>query len=178
MIDIKSLTLACTVVACVALLVSHALMVRLWLARRPGTSPQKATALLGVVLNGPLVAAILACGVWTKAPLADLSLALIYAVLAFNSVAYSYFHFFNLSETGRRIRMLLQLLEGDRIGSGDGEAATTYSAHVMVSQRLVRLMQMGQINETMGRYRISGQFLLRSANLVRLIGRMTTGRAV
>ncbi len=54
MADIRSLTLACTLVACVALVLVHALMARLWLARNPAASPQKATALLGVVLNIPL----------------------------------------------------------------------------------------------------------------------------
>ncbi|MES2509943.1 MAG: hypothetical protein V4625_08440 [Pseudomonadota bacterium] len=176
--DIKGLTLACTVVTCVVLLGSHALMARLWLARYPATSPQKATALLGLALNVPLVVAIVGCGVWAKASSAELGLALLYATLAFNSVAYSYFHFFNLSETGRRIRMLLQLLEGDRIGTSDSGSTSMYGGRAMVSQRLVRLLQMGQIDETGGRYRITGQFLLNSAKLVRLIGRMTTGRTV
>ncbi len=176
MADIRSLTLACTLVACVALVLVHALMARLWLARNPAASPQKATALLGVVLNIPLAIGVVAWGVMLKTPVGELLLAWVYAALVFNSVAYSYFHFFNLSETGRRIRMLLQLLEGEHIGINDA-GATTYSSHGMVSQRLVRLLQMGQVTTTRGQYMIKGRFLLRVARLVRSIGRLTTGRA-
>ncbi len=102
-------------------------------------------------------------------------LAIVYGVLAFNSVAYAYFHFFNLSETGRRIRMLLQLLEGDQIVA-DYQPAS-YSVEAMVSQRLVRLLQMGQIFESGGRYRIESRFLLATAKMIRFVGQLTTGRA-
>ncbi len=173
--DSRAATLACTILACVALLVLHALMARIWLARNPHVSPQKATAMLGLALNIPLIVAVSAWGLRLQVPVGELLLALVYAVLAFNSVAYSYFHFFNLSETGRRIRMLLQLQEGEQIVV-NGQASP-YSGEVMVSQRLVRLLQMGQIGETGGCYRIDGRFLLGAAKLVRFIGRLTTGRA-
>lgn len=176
MADIKSLTLVCTLIACTALVLVHALMARLWLARHPATSPQKATALLGLVLNIPLAIGVVAWGVMLKIPMGELLLGWVYAALAFNSVAYSYFHFFNLSETGRRIRVLLQLLEGEHIGLNDA-GATTYSGQDMVNQRLARLIQMGQVSTADGQYMIKGRFLLRAARLVRSIGWLTTGRA-
>ncbi len=177
MADSRSLSLGCTLIACIALVLLHALMARLWLARNPSASPQKATALLALVLNVPLAIGVMAWSITLGIPLGELLLAWIYAALAFNSVAYSYFHFFNLSETGRRIRMLLQLLEGEHIGINDA-GLTTYNGQAMVNQRLARLLQMGQVSSASGgRYRISGRFLLRAARLVRSIGRLTTGRA-
>lgn len=176
MADIKSLTLVCTLIACTALVLVHALMTRLWLARNPAASPQKATALLGLLINIPLAIGVMAGGVMLKIPMGELLLAWVYAALAFNSVAYSYFHFFNLSETGRRIRMLLQLLEGESIGVNDA-GAKTYSGQAMVNQRLARLLQMGQVSTADGQYMINGRFLLRAARVVSLIGRLTTGRA-
>ncbi|MES1978235.1 MAG: hypothetical protein V4451_09380 [Pseudomonadota bacterium] len=176
MADIRSLTLVCTLIACAALVLVHALMARLWLSGNSGASPQKATALLGLVLNVPLVIGLMTWGVMLKTPIGELLLAWVYAALAYNSVAYSYFHFFNLGETGRRIRVLLQLLEGEHIGITDARA-TTYSGQTMIRQRLARLLQMGQLGTAGGRYTIKGRFLLRAARLVRSIGRLTTGRA-
>ncbi|MES2191483.1 MAG: hypothetical protein V4454_15290 [Pseudomonadota bacterium] len=175
MSDIRMTTLACTVLVCVMLLVLHALMARFWLARNLQASPQKATAVMSLALNIPLSAAIVTSGLRLQVPSGELLLALVYGVLAFNSVAYAYFHFFNLSETGRRIRMLLQLLEGEQIVVND--KPPSYSVEAMISQRLVRLLQMGQIVESGGRYRIESRFLLATAKMFRFVGQLTTGRS-
>lgn len=175
MADSRGLTLVCTLVACIALVLLHALMARLWLARKPMTSPQKSTALLGLLLNLPLTVGLITWGITLKIPMDELFLAWVYAALAFNSVAYSYFHFFNLSETGRRVRVLLQVLEGEHMDINDARAMA-YSGQDMVNQRLARLTQMGQVSTAGGQYIISGRFLLWVARLVRWIGKLTTGR--
>ncbi len=174
MTDFKAVTLACTLLACAALFLAHVIMARLLLARRPLVSPQKATARLSALLNIPLLLALVGNGLWSNAPGADILVSVLYALLVFNSVAYSYFLLFSLSETGRRIRILLQLLEGDSINTN--EQAANYSSEAMVRQRLVRLGQMGQISDTSGRYRIDNRFLLRVAKLIRFIGILSTGR--
>ncbi len=174
MTGFKAVTLVCTLVACLTLFGAHIVMARFWLAKRPLVSPQKATALLSVYLNIPLLLALVGKGLWSHVPVEDIFASALYTLLVFNSVAYSYFLLFSLSETGRRIRILLQLLEGDSINTN--EHATNYSSEAMVRQRLLRLGQMGQISETSGRYRVNNRFLLRVAKLIRFIGILSTGR--
>ena len=88
-------------------------------------------------------------------------------MLVYNSLAYAYFHFFNLSETGRRIRMLLQLLDGQQPDLG---SAGAYGGQAMIAQRLVRLQQMGQITLSGDRYTLRSRFLWRIGRWIHALG--------
>lgn len=69
------------------------------------------------------------------------------------TLGYCYFHFINLSETGRRARLLRELYE-----SQDGltldELLSRYSSREMLRVRLDRLRNNGQILLEGGRYRL------------------------
>lgn len=69
-----------------------------------------------------------------------------------------YFHIFNMSETARRIRLLLEIREGSQT-----PAAETYSPRQMISVRLIRLRELGQADFIDGRYFPRDSWLLRAA---------------
>jgi len=61
---------------------------------------------------------------------------LAFAFLVFNGVAYAYFHFFNMSETARRIRMLLQIRHAGAAGLRVQDLERAYSPRDMIEARL------------------------------------------
>ena len=83
----------------------------------------------------------------------------LYIVLTFNLIAYTYFHIFNLSETGRRIRILNALTEGEVRQLI--ELKSYYSPEDMISKRLERLVSMGHLEYDQGAgYVIQKKWLL------------------
>lgn len=174
--DTRIAALVCGFGAAVALVVLHMLLARVWLGSRPEASPQKFTAGLALLINLPMLAALLA---WPGLNLtADLAWAGAWAALFYNAVAYSYFHWFNLSETGRRIRLLLQLLDaGGTQVPLDQLSVAGYDGASMVDQRLDRLHQMGQAASDGVVWRIRGRVLLRIGRFVHGFGALATRRA-
>jgi hypothetical protein len=170
MSDPRWFALLCFVASVSGLFLAHVALCRQVLAVRENVSRQKATALLGLALNVPLVAAVLFGGVQGPWPPADTMWLLVYLLLAYNAVAYAYFHLFNLGETGRRIRMLLEVADGTA-----PSADASYSAESMVRARLQRLEQMGQARRIGARWHLHGTLLLRIGKFVRAVGVLTTG---
>lgn len=129
-------------------------------------SPQVHLAKLLFLLNLPLLGGVLCIG-WAEARgLGETLLMALFALLVFNGIGYAYFHVFNMSETARRIHMLLWIRDH---GAIRGELVAEYSPKHMVHARLARLVEMGQITrEADGRYRLRARFLVLAANLVRL----------
>jgi hypothetical protein len=71
-------------------------------------------------------------------------------VLAYMSLGYSYFHFFNMSETGRRMRLMIELhLAVD--GLTPEELLRRYSAEDVVNVRVARMLSAGHVIERAGR---------------------------
>ena len=138
--DLRFISLAVAVSAFVMLLVAHAML-------------------------AVLLASATAAGGFSGSALAGAAL---YDLIFFNCTAYAYFHVFNLSETGRRIRILLELLDGVT-------PDTAYAAQDMVRQRLGRLLLMGQVRLEQGRFVLASRKLLNIARLIRFIGRFCTG---
>ncbi len=140
------------------LVLAHVLSCRL--LNPENASPQVRLAKLAVVMNVLLLA-----GVWVVSQLegrgtGDTAGMLTFAFIVFNGIAYSYFHFFNMSETARRIRMLIQIQrDGGEILREN--LIETYTPENMVQARLARLTQMRQISRSDdGRYRVTSRFLL------------------
>lgn len=71
---------------------------------------------------------------------------LIYALLG-----YCYFHFVNMSETARRIRILTELSVAPG-GLSLREILERYNAREVIDRRLVRLVNSGQVKYENGRY--------------------------
>ena len=92
-------------------------------------------------------------------------LMLIFVFLVFNGFLYAYFHFFNMSETARRIRMLLLIRFKGALQ--DEEMRENYSPVSMVKVRLNRLVETGQIiKRSDDQYYIASFFLLRVSFLI------------
>ena len=98
--------------------------------------------------------------------------AAVYCALAYVSIAYSYFHLFNMGETARRIRLLRELLSQGPLGMQ--ELLSLYRGEEVMSRRIERLLETAQLIEQDGRYRVRGRLLLRAARVVfawrRLLG--------
>ncbi len=83
-----------------------------------------------------------------------------YAILS-----YGYFHFNNLGETARRIRILREFIESD--GMSFGELLVKYNAKEMMHLRLGRLIRAGQIAVSpSGQVRLNAKFVLGMARLI------------
>lgn len=171
MSDPRLFAAACFAAAVLTLFASHVALCRLLLSVRRDMSRQKATALLGLAVNVPLVVVVLSAGAAARWPATETAWLAAYLLLAYNAAAYAYFHLFNLGETGRRIRMLLEVAEG----GGDG-SRESYSAEAMVRQRLERLRQMGQAREHQGHWRLEGRLLLNIGKFVHAVGVAAAGR--
>jgi hypothetical protein len=70
--------------------------------------------------------------------------------VAYLAFGYSYFHFFNMSETGRRMRLMIELYLATG-GLTSSELLQRYSPDDVVSLRIARLSTAGQIIERDGR---------------------------
>ncbi len=154
-----------TLVCVVSLGLAHVALSRRG-AAHPGASPQARLARLILFMNVPLLAgaAVIA---WNEArsPAETVSM-LAFAGIAYNGIAYAYFHVFNMSETARRIRILLHVLMH---GTVDADSLRSdYSPRDMVAVRLSRLEQMNQVAcGPDGNFRISGRVLLTAARVIR-----------
>ena len=92
---------------------------------------------------------------------------LFYLLITFNAFAYTYFHVFNLSDTARRIKILI-LVKTREITTIE-HARSVYSPQIMVENRLNRLIDMKQITaDDEGNYRLSGKFLVTAFYIINL----------
>ncbi len=137
------------------LLFLHAAILRASRAFGRGASPQGA-AFQAVFLGAPLAAA----GAWTaylsRLSGAALTGAAIYGLIVYACLSYFYFHLFNLGETSRRLRILIELYRGP-VRAEDLERR--YPPLSQVDVRLERLLGMGQIEFGEGRYRLKSRRL-------------------
>lgn len=91
----------------------------------------------------------------------------VYIILIYNGAGYFYFDIFNMSDTARRIKLLISMAISKRMKIED--AKEDYSVDKMISNRIERLIGMRQIREIEdGKFIISNKFLLLAANLVDL----------
>lgn len=100
------------------------------------------------------------------------SVAWSYIILAYISLGYTYFHFFNTSETARRIRLLHEI---DTAGTFTARnVAALYSTGDIITLRLQRLVNLGQLKCRGSSYSLHGRTLYYAALVVeqwrRLLG--------
>jgi hypothetical protein len=91
-------------------------------------------------------------------------------LLIYTALGYCYFHFLNLGETARRIRILRELYEVSE-GLSLEEILERYNAKHIVATRIRRLVHNGQVVERYGRYYIGSPvmlFIARSITLLKL----------
>ncbi len=163
----------------VAFFAAHVLLSR-YVGRHPRLhAPQVLLVQLALAFNLAVLA-----GTWLIARLeardaAQTMYMLVFAFLVFNGIAYAYFHFFNMSETARRIRMLLQIRRAGPAGLRVQELERQYSQKDMIETRLDRLVRMNQLSLAPdGRYRVAGNTLLWAGRIMGLWRRLVLRRVL
>jgi len=152
------LTLIILAISPLMLMIFHILFIRIIHLYKLDISNQLSLVLSMLFLNIPLL-----LGVYLLNK--DLS-SLIYAFIIYNSLAYSYFHFFNLSETARRIKILLEIKHKKHIVIE--ELTKHYKPDFMVKTRLKRLIDLKQIKKQDNKYILIGKSMLVAAILVHM----------
>jgi hypothetical protein len=145
-------------------------------ARRnaPG-SPQARLAKLAALLALPAAAGAAAVAAVEGRPAPEAARMTVFALLVYAGLAYAYFHVFNMSETARRIRILLEI--GRRGALPVEDLAKAYTPSDMIDARLDRLVRMNQLARGEdGRYRVKGRLLLWAGGILRTWRRMLFGR--
>lgn len=90
--------------------------------------------------------------------------AIVYAVLVYSGFGYSYFHFFNMSETARRIRILTDLFPARSLAIE--EVRNRFAPASQIHTRLERLLALGQIKKEGDRYRLRSRIFWSAALMV------------
>ena len=135
----------------IILIIFHLLACRV--ASRTGglRSPQMFLINSVLYINIPLTFCIMFIASLETRGFIEFLLMLSFGLLVYNSFSYVYFHFFNMSETARRIRILIQLYENNSISID--QLKNEYNSSDMINSRLERLLKMGEIKkDASGRY--------------------------
>lgn len=90
-------------------------------------------------------------------------------------LSYIYFHFINLGETGRRIRLLRELYDS-REGLSLDETLARYNGQEILEKRLQRLVGNGQVILRVDRYYIGKPCMLLMARALSLLRSVLLGR--
>ena len=122
-------------------------------------------------LIGCLVLALILSAMPGAGPSADVAIA---DALLYAAFCYVYFHWNNMGETARRIRMLRELAAAPE-GLSFEEMVARYSAQEILERRLERLTAAGQITESDGRLVLTSHSVLLSARLVGLAKQIIFG---
>jgi hypothetical protein len=139
--------------------------------KNSSSSPQNRLLAIILVGNIPLLFGILMIGTIQYVPILEFFILIIYALIVYNCILYAYFHLFNMSETARRIRILLQLRESG--GLTKPQLLDQYSPQNMVEARLKRLQKMGVICSTQeGNYRTCNSIAVMIARLFQIIRKL------
>lgn len=101
---------------------------------------------------------------------------LIVNIISYISLGYCYFHFVNLGETARRIRILTELY-GPMDGLTKEEILQRYDAKYILDRRLDRLIANNQVILIDGRYYIKGQpFMLTISRIITALKYILLGK--
>lgn len=99
----------------------------------------------------------------------DWMLIIIYCFMIYNFFGYVYLHFFNMSETARRIRILFEIIESKTPITIENILNKRNNSD-LISVRIGRLLAMGQIDLQDGNYVLKGSFLYFVARVIELWG--------
>lgn len=149
----------CAVLFPLAMFALHILSYQVFFRWRRPKSAQLFLLLLILTLNIPLVLTVVS--LHPDSTLGQSVAMISFAFIVYNGISYAYFHLFNMTETARRLRMLVSLKNGMSLESLE----SSYSAQQQIQNRLTRLVEMNQIsfNE---RYRLKRKFLAGIAQLL------------
>ncbi|MBI3252607.1 MAG: hypothetical protein HYZ52_04765 [Candidatus Omnitrophica bacterium] len=144
---------------------AQVLIYRLWSPARNIRSHQLFLVRLTLYLNAPVLAGAAGLAHFEGKGLAETFWMVFFAGVVFNSFGYAYFHLFNLSETGRRVRFLIMIRQGR---SRPEELEKEYSPEDMVRARVERLVHLRHIRRAAdGGWRVESGVLLFAARVLR-----------
>lgn len=89
----------------------------------------------------------------------------IYCFIVYTAFAYTYFHFFNMSETARRIRILYEVYKSGALPCG--KIKTLYKSSDIVHLRLKRLVEMERLKYLDGYYSLNDRILYPAALFIK-----------
>ncbi len=89
-----------------------------------------------------------------------------YCFIVYSAIGYTYFHFFNTSETARRVRLLYEIYRAGELSSE--EISNLYKTSDIINLRLRRLVDMKQLSLQNGYYTINGRMLHYAAMIMLL----------
>lgn len=163
-----SIPLLVHILACaIALGLMHVVASRCSMSTTDAALPQVGLVRLIMLLNFPLLIGIGAIAWFEGRSFVEAFSMLIFGSVVYYGFAYAYFHVLNMSETARRIRILLYVLTHDKVNAEGLRGA--YSPRDMVAARLDRLERMGQIARGPdGRFRVASRSLLFAAHTIRV----------
>ena len=142
-------------VAFSALIILHAISFRLNFRIKLAASGQTLLLKSGGVINFFLILSYIRVAHDNQ----DWLWGLVYLLIIFNGLLYIYFHFYNMSETARRIRLLILIHTGSEFINVDN-INNNYDVTSMVKLRLQRLQAMGQISQSEGKYFVIARLLM------------------
>jgi hypothetical protein len=158
--------LVVTAVFPLGLFVAHVAYCRLRHFSRSG-SPQTALTRLIVLGTIPLLSAVALIARAEARSVSELSWMMFFALFVYGAAGYAYFHVFNMSETARRIRILIEILQHGALPAD--ALRDDYSPERMIRVRLDRLLKMRQIRrQADGLYRIDRKLLVTAAKSFRV----------
>lgn len=109
------------------------------------------------------------------APMKDFIAVLITNLIIYSALGYCYFHFINLGETARRIRVLREIYDSGS-GLSMDEMLERYNAKEITKKRLDRLLNNKQIVYKNGKYFIASPIMLFMAKTVVLMKLIFLGK--
>jgi hypothetical protein len=142
-------------------------------SRRAPALPRQHGLLVSVLVGAAAVAGLLGPSLaddLTQVPGLDAWAAVVAALAAYVLLAYGYaIGFFNIGESARRIRLLIELEGAGPRGLTLAELLAVYNARMIVEARLQRLLSGGQIVERSGRYYLQSRVMLGAAKALVLL---------
>jgi len=137
-------------------------LIHLFLSRGLKLFRQPADRQKGAILSGPVglipLLILFSFLVLPRVGSAAAAWTALYVFGIYACSSYVYFHFFNMSETARRIRILVHGAAGGMIPTQ--EIGATYTPEGMVAIRLERLVALKELQVREGRYVIGARGLL------------------
>jgi len=152
-------------IASASFVIGHALLIRGISLLKLDLSNQKMLMIYSVLFNIPLVLVYFVMG-------SDLNLNnVIYILIVINSFIYFYFHFFNMSETARRIKILVGIYKNKIKTVSD--ISKHYNYDETLDVRLERLKQLSQIQMVQNsKYVLKSKFFYNISKVIMLFRRL------
>jgi hypothetical protein len=145
-------------------------------ARRPQAASLASSLSRGISVGIVFVALfVIAISAFLRASLLDVTAAMVADCIVFLCICYGYFHFLNLGETARRVRLLWEL-ESSEGGLSYNEILDRYGAREMIDLRIGRLTNDGQIAQKNGRLYARGSSVVFMARVMVLLKRLFLGK--